>query len=259
VANEKNPVNPVILSKKMNLFHRFLDIIYPPRCPVCGVFLGSSPGPGSMAFCDTCLAGLTEIISPLCSLCGRPLSSGEADRVCETCLRKRPFYDRARAPFLYEGPLMEAIHQFKYSGKTSLAGTLGPLLASFAKKWLHSLENPLVMPVPLHPRRLRERGFNQGLLLARPVAAAMGAELDYLSLRRTKDTLPQTGLKSDERRRNVRKAFEITDKGAAKSRTVILVDDVATTGNTLNECARALKRAGAKEVYGLVLARTAVA
>lgn len=243
----------------MNLFHRFLDIIYPPRCPVCGSFLGSTADGEGVSLCAACLGGFSEVASPLCPVCGRPFDVGEDDHLCHECLTRTPFYNKAGAPYLYEGTLMEAIHQFKYSGKTHLAKPLGSHLSAFAAKWLGPVRNPLVMPVPLHPKRLRQRGFNQSLLLARPVAALLDAEIDFLTLRRTKQTQPQTGLKSDERRKNVRKAFKVIDKGIVKSRTVILVDDVATTGSTLNECARVLKRSGAGEVFCVVLARTAVA
>ncbi len=115
------------------------------------------------------------------------------------------------------------------------------------------------MPVPLHPRRLRSRGFNQSLLLARCVASKTGAELDFLSLRRTRFTKPQTALSSEERKKNVRKAFEVVKPEAVRKRTILLVDDVATTGSTLNECAKALKRAGVNGVLCLVLARTSTA
>ena len=115
------------------------------------------------------------------------------------------------------------------------------------------------MPVPLHPKRLRERSFNQSLLLARHVARRLGFELDFLSLRRVRYTQPQTGLKKDQRRKNVRKAFDLKAPDVVKGRDVILVDDVTTTGNTLNECARVLKRSGAKNVFCVTLARTAVA
>ena len=111
------------------------------------------------------------------------------------------------------------------------------------------------MPVPLHLKRLRQRGFNQSLLLARHVADRLQCELDFLSLRRVRYTLPQTGLGKDERRKNVRGAFHLKDPEIVKGKTVLLVDDVATTGNTLNECSRVLKKAGCNEVFCLVLAR----
>jgi len=155
--------------------------------------------------------------------------------------------------------MMSALHQFKYDGKSAMADSLGPLLAAFAGAWMPGWKDVLVMPVPLHVKRLRERGFNQSLLLARHISSALKCELDFLSLRRVKHTRPQAGLKSSERRKNVRSAFQALKPAAVKGRFIVLVDDVATTGNTLNECARVLRRAGAYGVYGLVLARTTTA
>lgn len=243
----------------MSLFRRFLDLIYPPRCLICLAFLnGGEEGEESPSLCPGCLAGFTRVAAPHCPVCGAPFRSGIAeDRVCEPCLRKRPFYQRAGAPFVYEGDLMKAIHAFKYEGRSRMAGAMGPLLAAFAEDWLKETNGLVFMPVPLHPRRLRERGFNQSLLLARHVAKRLGGQVDFLSLRRTRDTTPQTGLKGDERRRNVRRAFEVKDRKAVRRKKIVLVDDVATTGSTLNECARVLRRAGCTEVYGLVLARAA--
>ena len=151
---------------------------------------------------------------------------------------------------------MEAIHQLKYGGKTYLAGSLGILLASFATGWLGNIDNCLVMPVPLHRKRLRERGFNQSLLLAKVVRRLLCWKLDYLSLRRTRYTRPQTGLDSDERSKNVRQAFDLVHPREFSGKIVVLVDDVATTGNTMNECARVLKKARCDKVFCLTLART---
>jgi ComF family protein len=181
----------------------------------------------------------------------------EENHLCELCIRKRPFYDGLGSPFLYEGGIMEAVHQLKYGGKTHLAGSLGTLLASFAMGWLEKIDDYLMMPVPLHRKRLRERGFNQSLLLAKVVRRLSGWELDYLSLRRIRYTRPQTGLNSDERSKNVRQAFDLARPGEFNGKIVVLVDDVATTGNTMNECARVLKEARCDKVFCLTLARTA--
>lgn len=244
----------------MGLFQKLIDLIYPPRCQICRKFIGSEAEEAepSGCFCEECLSSFTPLNSPYCPICGRSFSQGISENhVCETCLRKKPFFERASTPYLYEGGLMEAIHQFKYGGKNYLADSLGPLLKQFAGQKLPAgLAQGLVMPIPLHPKRLRERGFNQSLLLARYVAELPGLELDYLSLRRVRYTQPQTGLKGDERRKNVRRAFKIEDKTKIKGRVIILVDDVLTTGSTLNECARILKRAGAWQVFGLALAST---
>lgn len=197
--------------------------------------------------------------NPVCSICGIPYKSeSEENTPCERCIRKRPIYDSLRGAFLYESGIMKAVHNLKYSGKTYIAKSLGPLLASFAQSWLINLNEPLIMPVPLHSRKLRQRGFNQSLLLANEVAAMMKIEIDFLSLRRTKNTKTQTGLKPDERQRNVKNAFELVGKRSYKARDIILADDVATTGSTVNECARILKKNGCSRVYGLVLARTQI-
>jgi ComF family protein len=247
----------------MKVLKSLIDLIYPPRCPVCQAFLQDQVtvlGARELPFCEACFKNFTKITSPICFLCGRPFSDGtDQDRLCVDCLRKRPSYDMARAPYLYDGALMKAIHELKYAQRSHLADSLGLLLALFAQSWTQEMKGSLVMPVPLHPRRLRARGFNQSLLLARCVAAKAGAELDFLSLRRTRFTKPQTELSSEERKKNMRKAFEVVKPEAVKGKTIVLVDDVATTGSTLNECARALKRAGADRVLCLVLARTTTA
>ncbi|UCF82335.1 MAG: ComF family protein, partial [Desulfobacteraceae bacterium] len=115
---------------------------------------------------------------------------------------------------------MTAIHQYKYGPKSFLARSLGPLLAHFAERWIQNSDGLLTMPVPLHQKRLRERGFNQSLLLARHVAGRLHSELDFLPLRRVRYTLPQTGLGRDERRKNVRGAFQLQDPGIVKGKTV---------------------------------------
>jgi ComF family protein len=244
----------------MSIFSPFIDLIYPPRCSICENFLWKNRAKRDqqeLFFCEPCFYGFSEITSPLCPLCGRPfVSEVDEDHLCEDCLRKRPYYNAMRAPYLFEGGIMEAIHQFKYARKSHLANSLGLLLTSFARRWFDRTEGALMMPVPLHPRKLRERGFNQSLLLGRYAAPLLGTELDFLALRRIRYTQPQTGLKSDERRKNVRGAFEVVEGRIVKGRSVMLVDDVTTTGSTLNECARTLKRAGAKEVFCLTLART---
>jgi ComF family protein len=195
---------------------------------------------------------------PLCTICGISfISQVEEDHLCERCIRKTPFYNYLRAPYVYEYGIMDAIHQMKYAGKSYLADSLGVLLASFAKKWLGNTKGMLMMPVPLHPRKLRERGFNQSLLLAKVMNHILETELDFLSLRRVIYTKAQTGLKIKEREKNVRRAFGLDGKPDLKGRRIILVDDVATTGNTMNECARVLKKAGCKKVFCLALARTA--
>jgi ComF family protein len=241
----------------MGIFSKFLELIYPPKCHICQSFL-ISDGDRVGHICTDCFESLVRISSPLCPVCGIPfISRVEKDHLCGNCLRKRPYFDALAAPFLYEGGIMDAIHQIKYNGRTYIAGSVGELAASLAKKRFGDTNGFLMMPVPLHPKRLKERGFNQSLVLVRAIAPSLEIEIDFLSLRRIKYTNPQTGLKQIERQRNVRGAFGLIGRPELKGKKVILVDDVATTGSTLNECAKVLKRAGCERVFCLVLARTA--
>ncbi len=246
----------------MKFLSQLIDIIYPPRCHICGRFVSPDEDRvSSHHLCDDCLADLTPITHPICTVCGLPFSTRKGeDHLCENCLRKRPWYDSVRAPYLYSGPLVEAIQRFKYGSETQLTSSLGTLLSSFA---IELVPNPLTadsltVPVPLHIRRLRERGFNQSLLLAKVVATDLGTQLDYLSLVRIRHTRAQTGLRKEERRKNVKDAFSIIYPEIIKGKKILLVDDVFTTGYTLNECARTLKKSGAMVVICLTLARTLV-
>ncbi|MBW1784217.1 MAG: ComF family protein [Deltaproteobacteria bacterium] len=245
----------------MNLLKQLADILYPPRCAVCSAFLWKGPlvkETGSPWFCAACIADFRSIASPVCPVCGQPFPSEvKEDHLCEDCLRKSPFYEAAWAPYRYEGAILEAIHRLKYGSKGFLADAIGPLLARFTGERFDMSGSVLIMPVPLHPRRIRERGFNQSLLLARHVARRLQLDLDFLSLRRVRYTLPQTRLAKKERQQNVRGAFQLKNLGSVRGKTILLVDDVVTTGNTLNECARILKKGGAVKVFGVSLARAA--
>ncbi len=237
----------------MEEIRRWIDLVYPPRCAVCGGFL--SPGRSDVV-CSECRGALRAVNPPLCKRCGVPLNTGpDEDRLCESCLRRPPAYEAARALYVYEETAIEAVHSFKYAGRTRLAEVFGPMLSRLAREWLPADIAPLVIPVPLHLRRLRERGFNQSLLLARHVAALPGYELDYLVLRRVRHTPSQSVLDRDRRRENVRTAFAVRLPSAVKARDVVLVDDVSTTGSTLDACSRALLHSGARRVYGLTLAK----
>jgi ComF family protein len=241
----------------MNLFTELIDIIYPPKCRICQDFLNDSETK-IRGICDECYSNFPLLTHPFCSACGVPYGSKvEEDHLCEKCIRETPLYDELRAPYLYEEKIMDAVHLIKYSGKSYLAKSLGPLLADYLKNWLSDTNGMIMIPVPLHKKKLRQRGFNQSVLLVKSVSRILDMEADYFTLIRIKYTETQTGLTLEERRKNVKGAFEVSGKKDLNGKTVILVDDVATTGNTINECARVLKKAGCERVFGLVLARTA--
>ena len=149
-----------------------------------------------------------------------------------------------RAPYLYEERLKDAIQLIKYAGKSYVVNSLGALLGTFAKNWINETKEMVMVPVPLHRKKIRQRGYNQSVLLARAVSPILGVETDFFTLTRTRFTGSQTGLSTEQRRKNVKGAFEVIDNNSLKGKTVVLVDDVATTGSTVNECSRILKKGG---------------
>lgn len=248
------------MPQKVGLKKALLDIIFPPRCSLCDRFIDDKLRSfDSTDFCSECVSSFKRLTSPHCTVCWVPMKGSEDENhLCGACSDNRPVYTEAAAPFIYEGLIADAIHQLKYGKKTYLSHSLGPFMASLAEGWIGRKSGLITIPVPLHPKRLRERGFNQSLLLARQVAKALKLELDYLSLRRVRHTSPQMALGMKERHENVKEAFEVAGRKTFKDRAILLIDDVATTGTTLNECAKALTAAGASEVFCLTLAKAAL-
>ena len=241
-------------------FDWLVDWLYPPRCRACGDRIY---GRDAEYLCGGCWPQIRLVSHPLCNRCGRPFfdASGD-DHDCAACLLHPPYFVRARAWGCYpkdendEHPLRKVVQKFKYGRKVSLGKPLGRLMVQGCQEFLKECHADLVVPVPLHPKRLRWRGFNQSLLLARQVSRVYDLPIDPFVLYRDRETVPQTQLAEDERRKNVRGAFATCAEKSLKGRSVLLVDDVYTSGATVNECSRALVRGGAKEVYVLTLART---
>ena len=232
-----------------------LDFFLPAKCPLCGLSPGS-PIPDHP--CPACLSQIKFFSSPRCLRCGIGFPSpSDSDHLCSECLTEERHFSRARAVCGYEGVIMEAISRLKYGGLTRLATPLGNLLAEYRDPDFSLSDNDLLIPVPLHPRRLRERGFNQSLLLARQVSRRRSIPINFTALQRARQTHPQTQLSGAERRKNVGGAFDVKKKEAVEEKKILLIDDVFTTGATVQECANVLRKAGASEVQVLTLARVA--
>jgi ComF family protein len=229
------------------------DILFPPRCIICG---GSPEERGKTPFCSECLTKVPFIRPPLCTCCGLQFTgAGSVNHLCVDCISKKPFFSTARALGIYDTILLDTIHLFKYSGRILIGELIGTVMAEHRYDSLSIPEFSLIIPVPLHPKKLKERGFNQSLILGRQIAKKFSIPLDFGVLKRRIDTKPQVNLGKSERIKNVKGAFMVKEKERIEGEKVLLVDDVYTTGSTVNECARVLKEAKASDVAVLTLAR----
>lgn len=229
---------------KLSLLQQVLNLLYPPKCASCGASAGH--------FCEDCQAKLVRIGPPFCQKCGCPLNKSAA--ACSRCDHNPlPYLDSVRSVALFEGtPLRPAIHNFKYHNQRILGQDFAPLLAKCYRD--NQLETEVIVPVPLHSSRYKERGYNQSELLANGLAALINQPVDKKTLIRRRATKTQVSLSAAERHKNVAEAFACISN-ALSHKSVLLIDDVCTTGATLNACAQALKRAKARSVYGLTLAQ----
>lgn len=229
------------------------DIIFPPRCLGCAEIIKRQ---AHHVFCSGCLEKISFITGSFCPICGTPfLASPAGNHICGNCLESKPYYTEARAVAGFETVIMDAIHKFKYGRNISIGDALGSFMAGFSFPDFDFSEYSLLLPVPLHVERLRERGFNQSLLLAKKMGKKYKLPVSFSLLKRCKSTLSQTGLNRAEREKNIRGAFLVTDREKLTGENIILIDDVYTTGATVNECARVLIKAGTQKVAALTLSR----
>ena len=233
-----------------------LDLIFPKVCSSC-----NSPARENL-ICDVCLSNVRLISGrKICSKCGHPF--GLADPIehnryekhfCGKCLAETYYFYRARSVAFYEGWLRESLHRFKYRGKLGLGRVFSRILAKYYPTELDEID--LMVTVPLHIGRLRSREFNQSIVMVKGLAKRIGVPFNAFALKRVKDTRPQYEMGNEtERRRNVRGAFTVGDAEKVKGKSVLLLDDVFTTGSTLNECTRVLLKSGVVKVQVLTLMR----
>ena len=280
---------PGLLLKICQVFGR---AVFPPKCLVCKSFFQppavkggtvSSPSPTadktsawplilqseldrqlSLYLCSDCIRGLVLVESPICVYCGLPFKSRQGvDHPCGDCIASPKKFRVARAPLVYEQTLTGVIHCLKYKGKTQLAEPLAELLRTAFQRFWDQGSIDIVIPVPLHLKRLRERGFNQAYLLVRKWKTAAGQNNAGLAdlrierdvLVRTVSTAPQSVLGRAERAANIKNAFTVKYPDKIWDKRILLIDDVYTTGATVDECARILLQSGAANVDVLTLAR----
>ncbi len=232
---------------------RLLELlVFPSACRLCGRLLDV---PGERVLCGACLSGLTPWRGPGCPSCGRPFAADADPHPCGACLTAPPPFSRHRSAGVYGGTLKEALLLFKFRKYRPLAKPLAAFVASALGEHADIWRDGILVPVPLHGRRRRERGFNQAEALASELGRLTCRPVERRALRRVADIPPQTTMGKEDRRRNVRGAFRVDHPERVRGRVVVLVDDVFTTGSTLGECARVLRRAGAADVRALTVAR----
>lgn len=238
-----------IQGQAQKLGSHLLGLLFPSRCAGCQRV--------DELLCLTCRSEFQILALPLCMRCGKSIETNSENEHCRDCRNRPPSYEACRSAFRFDGRLRDAMHAFKFGRRGEIAPTLVGEMVDVLERMSPEVEMwPIdaVVPVPLHPEREKERGFNQARLLAIPLSGTW--QLPYLerALVRVVATRTQVGLNADERRENVRQAF-VADRQTVSGQTLLLVDDVRTTGATLEACADALLEAGAASVYALTLAQ----
>ena len=234
----------------------FINLLLPPRCIKCGKILGSDN-----RLCAECFNKIRFISAPLCYCCGRPFlqETGvkfQTKQLCGACLKKKKhLFALERSAFIYDNESKDLILDLKFRDKTANAAALADMLYT-AGTDIWQEKPDLIIPVPIHRLRLLKRRYNQSAVLSKYLACKTKIAADYESLIRSRNTIPQVELSGQARRTNLKQAFAVKYPQNIKDKKIVLIDDVTTTGSTLNECAKVLSKAGAAKIYALTLART---
>lgn len=220
-----------------------LQLLFPEKCRVC-----SSLIPKRSFLCLPCDLKIKRISGSRCTRCGRPFESAALHHPCADCVRKAPAFDWHVSTAFYEEPLKGLLHRFKYADALDLAGLFASWLAD------SNIKADCLLPVPVSKKRLGERGYNQSALIAKALSKKTGIPLLVNGLVKARETAPQTQLPRDQRRKNLKGAFEWKKEGRIKDKKIILIDDVFSTGSTLAECARTLREFHPAEIGAMTVA-----
>ena len=225
-----------------------LGILYPPRCPLCDRIIPV----GRERVCGECREELPWIIQPYCLKCGKPLDRSEKE-FCEACLAHPHDFTQGLAAFRYAGKMRDSVQRMKFSNRREYLDFYAEAMVWRAGKWLALWKPQTIIPVPMHWIKKNRRGFNQSELLAKRIGKLTGIPVLSHAVRKMKNTKDQKGLSGQERRTNLKNVFEVKEE-LSGVQSVLVVDDVYTTGSTMDEISRTLKRAGVKNVFFLVTA-----
>lgn len=235
---------------KTEFINSLVVFIYPAQCRVCKRSMGVRK---RSYICDECWNSIKLIEEPFCAICGRPFT--ESEKICEKCKKSPPIFSKARAIARYNETIRQAIHLLKYEKKRVMLKYMSALVRERLPDLLVIEDYDYLLPVPLHKKRLRERGFNQAELIGRIVEKSSNVQMDSDNLVRIRNTLPQSNLEtSKEKHQNVQKAFVFRNPEKIKAKKVLIVDDILTSGATVSEITRVLMRANAGQVDVFTLA-----
>ena len=229
-----------------------LELVYPTKCPFCGeiVSAGKKKTAAHNGICKECREKYPYISEPRCMCCGKPLTD-PVKEYCYDCSRQKHFFVDGRSLWVHKDAVENAVYAMKYQNRRIYGQTFGKELAEQFSSYLWKRKITRIVPVPLHLRRKRKRGFNQAEIIAKVLAENTGISMDAGAIKRTRATSPQKELGDKGRKRNIRGAF--TAQKSVKGENIVLIDDIYTTGSTLDEAARVLKKAGAENVYFLTV------
>ena len=242
----------------MNIFKLIITfaqkLLFPASCPICGeVQEQLITDDGVAEICPDCEKKVKRVTAPFCLKCGKPL---EEDRVrreyCADCLKRTHVYAQGRAVFVYQGAVIGSMHRLKYSNRRDYAAIYAREAYRMHADWIRRMAPDALIPVPLHPKRRRQRGYNQAELIARELSKRTGIPVEKDFLIRTANTKPQRQLNPKERKNNLKNAFQMSKK-RVKLEKILLVDDIYTTGSTVDAAAEVLMRAGIRKVYVLCI------
>lgn len=228
------------------IWRQLLSVFYPTRCPVCDGIVGEA----DESICLGCLIKLKYLEPPWCMHCGKKVPVGE--ELCPQCRERHQSFTRGRVLYEYDSVAL-SIYRFKYGNRREYGRFFGEQLAEYLGGYLREIAPDALVPIPLHRARKAARGYNQAEVLAKVLGESLGIEVATGLLRRVKNTVPQKKLNYQERQNNLKKAFIISSNDVKLER-VVLIDDIYTTGTTINEAASVLREAGVKEVYFIALA-----
>lgn len=225
----------IIAKELMNCF-------YPPRCPICDEILL----PGTV-ICEGCRKDATVITEPMCKKCGKPIENGERE-YCSDCAGKKHRYRQGKAVFLYRAGMKKSMYRFKYSNRREYAQFYAKKAVDIYGEWIFRNRIEVIVPIPMYPKKKRQRGYNQAEVFARALGKELGIPVDTGVVRRIRNTVPQKALNDKERQRNLKNAFQLA-ANIVKYNQILLVDDIYTTGSTMDAVADVLLSGGAQNIY----------